>query len=130
MIRKTILAVAVAASAFGALLPTAGFSQTATGSHDMNAMSENGGTSPAAQAYMRTMDKMHEEMGKITYSGNADVDFVRSMIPHHQAAIDMAKTLIAHGKDSEIKKLAEDVITAQEQEIDLMEAWLKANAPK
>lgn len=130
MIRKIVFAAVIAVSAAGLMTPVSGFAQNAT-DHDMNAMSgENGGTSPAAQAYMRAMDKMHEEMGKITYTGNADVDFVRSMIPHHQAAIDMAKSLIVHGKDSEIKKLAEDIVTAQEQEIDLMEAWLKANAPK
>jgi uncharacterized protein (DUF305 family) len=130
MIRKIVFAAVIAVSAVVPMTPVSGFAQSAT-DHDMNAMSgENGGTSPAAQAYMRAMDKMHEAMGKITYTGNADVDFVRSMIPHHQAAIDMAKALIVHGKDSEIKKLAEDIVTAQEQEIDLMEAWLKANAPK
>ncbi len=129
MIRQTLFA-ALAGCAL-CLPPLAARAQDTTGGHDMNAMSgDTGGASPAAQGYMRAMQKMDESMGKITYSDNADVDFVRSMIPHHQAAIDMAKTLIAHGKDSEIKKLAEDIVTAQEEEIDQMEAWLKANAPK
>ncbi len=80
----------------------------------------------AETGYKRAMDVMHESMSKIKYSGNADVDFVRGMIPHHQAAVDMAKIVLVHGKDPEILKLAEDVISAQEKEIDQMEAWLKA----
>jgi uncharacterized protein (DUF305 family) len=69
---------------------------------------------------------MHEDMGKVEYSGDADIDFVRAMIPHHQAAVDMAKLVVVHGKDTEIKALAEEIIASQEKEIDLMEAWLKA----
>jgi uncharacterized protein (DUF305 family) len=68
--------------------------------------------------------KMHEEMN-ITFTGNADVDFVKGMIPHHQGAIDMAKTVLAFGKDPAVKKLADEIIKAQESEIALMNEWLK-----
>jgi uncharacterized protein (DUF305 family) len=61
----------------------------------------------------------------MTYTGNPDVDFVKGMIPHHQAAVDMAKTVLAFGKDPDVKKMAEDVIKAQEAEIAWMKDWLK-----
>ncbi|MFC3168495.1 MULTISPECIES: CopM family metallochaperone [Paracoccus] len=78
----------------------------------------------AAQAYGAVMEKMHSDMA-MESSGDADVDFVRGMIPHHQGAIDMAKVLLEHGDDPEIRKLAEDVIAAQEAEIKTMQDWLK-----
>jgi uncharacterized protein (DUF305 family) len=50
------------------------------------------------------------------------------MIPHHQGAIDMAKVLLAFGKNPELRKLAEDIIKTQEQEIAWMKEWLKKNS--
>ena len=83
----------------------------------------------AAAAYKAAMDKMHAAMGDVAPSGNADVDFARGMIPHHQAAIDMAKTQLEYGSDPEIRKLSEDIISAQEREIKQLEDWLTKNAP-
>jgi copper transport protein len=79
---------------------------------------------PATKAFREASAKMHREM-VIAYSGDADIDFVRGMIPHHQAAIDMAKIILEHGKDEQIRKLAADVIREQEREISVMQAWLK-----
>jgi hypothetical protein len=87
-------------------------------------MQPKGDTGPSSLAFSGIMTKMHNDMA-ITYTGNADVDFVKAMIPHHQSAVDMAKTVLAFGKDSEIKKLAKDVIEAQEKEIKEMKDWLK-----
>jgi uncharacterized protein (DUF305 family) len=72
-----------------------------------------------------SMDKMHMAMKAIKPSGNSDVDFVRLMLPHHQAAIDMAKTQLLYGKDPQMRRLAQEIITDQQSEIELMQLWLK-----
>jgi hypothetical protein len=76
-----------------------------------------------------SMDKMHMAMGAIDRSGNSDVDFVRLMLPHHQAAIDMAKTQLLYGKDAQMRRLAQEIITDQQLEIELMQHWLKQREP-
>jgi uncharacterized protein (DUF305 family) len=74
---------------------------------------------------MASMDKMHMAMGAVERSGNSDVDFVRLMLPHHQAAIDMAKTQLLYGKDPQMRRLAQEVITDQQLEIEMMQRWLR-----
>lgn len=82
----------------------------------------------AAEANERAMQKMHAAM-MIEPSGDADVDFVRGMIPHHQGAIDMARIELEFGDDPELRRMAEEIIAAQEAEIATMQDWLQRNAP-
>lgn len=77
------------------------------------------------QAYMKGMDAMHSEMMEGLQSSDPDIAFAKGMIAHHRGAIDMAKTELQYGKDPELRKLAQEIINAQQPEIDRMEAWLK-----
>jgi uncharacterized protein (DUF305 family) len=70
---------------------------------------------------------MHMAMAAIERSGNADVDFVRLMLPHHQGAIDMAKVQLLYGKNPQMRRLAQEIVTDQQLEIELMQRWLKTH---
>ena len=82
--------------------------------------------SAASKAYMDAMSKMDAEMKAMAMTGKPGVDFASMMIPHHQAAIDMAKAYLASGEtDPELTKLSQDIVAAQEKEIAFMKAWLQ-----
>ncbi|WP_159946738.1 DUF305 domain-containing protein [Rhizobium sp. 18065] len=115
---KTII---VAASLTLALTSTFAIAQDHTMHQDhMMPMGDDG---PSSKAFQAANDKMHADMAA-PLTGDADVDFVRGMIPHHQGAIDMARIVLEYGKDADIRKLAEEVIQAQEGEIAMMKDWL------
>ena len=63
--------------------------------------------------------RMHAAMN-VPFTGDADRDFARLMIPHHQGAIDMAIVELRFGKDKRLKRLAQEIIVAQQQEIAVM----------
>ena len=86
-----------------------------------------GDQSVASLAMNAVNERMHREMA-MEYTGNVDADFAKNMIAHHQGAIDMAKIVVAFGKDPKIRELAQNVIRAQEDEITMMKSWLAANA--
>jgi hypothetical protein len=98
--------------------------RTASG-HDTHAAAQpKGDTGPSSLALHGVNQKMHAAMN-IAFTGDADADFVRGMIPHHQGAVEMAKVVLAFGKDPAVRKLAEEIVKAQETEIALMQSWLK-----
>jgi len=78
----------------------------------------------ATRAYMELTSRMHVDM-QINYTGNADIDFMRGMIPHHQVVIDMAKVALTYCYDSEVRMLAKNIILTQDIEIKVINAWLQ-----
>ena len=84
------------------------------------------GDGPATAGYEAANAAMHEAMA-IEYTGDPNVDFARAMIPHHEGAIAMAEVLLANGEDPELRKLAEEIISAQEGEIAFLQQWLAAH---
>lgn len=79
--------------------------------------------SPVIKAFKQVRMDMMKSMD-VPLTGEPDVDFARSMIPHHQAAISMAKIELQQGKDPELKKMADKMIADQEIEISALKAWL------
>ena len=118
----TAIALAAAASA-----------QAQTAAHDVmpgmdhSGMGHSGMDMPAGtatRAYMEAMDVMMSGMSAVTYTGDADADFLLMMIPHHQSAVDMSRALLAETDDPEVEAMAQAVIATQEAEIATMRAML------
>ena len=91
--------------------------------HNMGATAEPSGA--ATEAYQAANMRMHAAM-EVEWSGDADTDFLRAMIPHHQGAVEMAEIVLEHGTDPEIRALAETIIADQNEEIARMKAILAA----
>lgn len=109
---KARIAGAIAMLAGGALAGWQG--HTALAQMDMK---------PSSRALMQSMDTMMSHL-HMPMTGDADKDFAAMMVPHHQAAIDMAKAELEYGKDPELQDLARKIIGAQEAEIRQLNDWL------
>lgn len=93
-----------------------------TMSHD-SMMTPNAADSDAARGYKQSMADMMTKAPP--YTGDADVDFMQQMRVHHVAAVAMARTELAHGKDAKARALAQTVIDTQQKEIEQIDRWLR-----
>lgn len=111
----------------------ASFAAPAQDAHGHHASSPGQAPAPfvasTAKPFSGLMDDamavMDHGMTQAPMNGSPDHDFVAMMIPHHQGAIDMAKAVLLYGKDPELRNLAQGIITEQQNEIRLMQAWLQ-----
>lgn len=88
------------------------------------------GAPAADQSMMESMNKMNQAMSSAPMTGDPDHDFVVMMIPHHQGATEMARYELRHGKDTEMRKLAQAIVAAQDKEIAEMKRWLARHKAK
>ena len=84
------------------------------------------GDGPSAKAFAASMTRMMSGMD-VKPTGRPDEDFVLMMMPHHRGAIDMAKVELRYGRDPALRKMAEEIVAAQEKEIAEMKAWRAKN---
>ena len=82
---------------------------------------------PADRALMSGMTSMQRSMEHVPIDGDADHDFASMMMPHHQGAIDMARTELRYGRDPALRRMAGEIIAAQQHEIGRMQAWIDAH---
>lgn len=99
---------------------------SASGGHESN-HSGDASSQPFNQEYMKAMDAMHNTMMEGIMDSDPDKAFVKGMLPHHEAAVAMARIQLKYGKDAELIKLARIIIEQQDREIDFMKEWLKTN---
>jgi hypothetical protein len=101
-------------------------SKATTGAHAGHGTSPASvpGSTEATKAFREINARMHQDMN-IRPTNDVDVDFLRGMIPHHQGAVEMARVALQHSTDSDVRKLAEDVIAVQETEIAHMRDMLR-----
>lgn len=74
------------------------------------------------------MTKMMKDMS-VQPTGDVDIDFVAMMVPHHQGAIDMALAVLRHGRNEKIRRLAQEIIVTQQEEIAAMRLAVGEDLP-
>lgn len=79
---------------------------------------------PYAALVDDAMAVMDDGMRHAPVNGQPEHDFVTMMLPHHQGAVDMARAVLLHTQDPELRNLALGIIAEQQNEINVMQAWL------
>jgi uncharacterized protein (DUF305 family) len=90
------------------------------------------GGSSGSMVMKQSMSGMMKNMQDMPMSNDTDHDFASMMKMHHQGAIDMAQAELASGKDPQLRKMAQNIISAQKKEIKEFDDWMKkhsGNAP-
>ncbi|WP_198334242.1 CopM family metallochaperone [Psychrobacter namhaensis] len=77
--------------------------------------------------YTRSMTRMHEEMMIGMGYNDPDTAFAKGMLGHHRGAVDMAEIQLKYGTDAAMLKLAQDIVDAQQVEIDTLNKWLASH---
>jgi hypothetical protein len=108
------------------------------GAHDLGHAEHGAATAAPASAFPQeapflaenaaAMDKMMADM-HVKPTGDVDADFVAMMVPHHQGAIDMALAVLRYGKNEQLRRLAQEIIVTQQQEIAAMRLALGQPLP-
>lgn len=100
-------------------------------SHDTSVDSENATDdtqmTDMLKDYTKSMTSMHDEMMIGMGYNDPDTAFAKGMLGHHRGAIDMAKIQLKYGTDDAMRQLAQDIITAQQAEIDILNKWLASH---
>jgi len=123
--RRNVLRIAAVAMALAAATQTVGQEHQ----HGHGGSADHASAWASGDAFARAlsagMARMHEDMLRAPPTGDADRDFLATMIPHHEGAVEMARLLLIHGKDPLVRRLAEDIIAGQQAEIEAMKARLQ-----
>ena len=85
--------------------------------------SDSSGEQPFQSENDVAMNKMMADM-TVKPTGDVDRDFVAMMVPHHQGAIDMAKAFLRYGHNEQLRRMAQEIVVTQQQEIVAMQQAL------
>jgi uncharacterized protein (DUF305 family) len=92
-----------------------------------NSVNDESQMSDILRDYTRSMTRMHDEMMIGMGYNDPDTAFAKGMLGHHRGAVEMAKIELKYGTDEAMRQLAQDVITAQQTEIDVLNKWLASH---
>jgi hypothetical protein len=128
-----VVAIAVGAVAATAYLTVYSASRQSLADYFSAICAKAFGSAPAAEApylaeNVSAMTKMMIDMG-IRPSGDVDSDFVAMMVPHHQGAIEMAQAELRFGRNIPLRRMAQEIIVTQLQEITAMRLSLGQALP-